>query len=275
VKRETILARTRALALAYLAGSLASGSAQMPVKLSDLPPKAQQAVQAQVGDGKLREITRNVDGCDVTYDVQMTRGRNERSFTVNDGGELLETEVSMREIPRPVARAIRERLGRGAPESIMKNSGDDEVSYDVGFTKDGKERYFTLDEKGELLDEQMFLEELPATVQSAIQKQGSKPADIYRIKDEGKVYYEVEFERNGKSRTVGFNEKGAVAYQDEPVSFSELPEPARNAAKPSLGEATPCNVNKHTEGDEVNYEIEFKKDGKTESITVEADGKAN
>jgi len=282
VKWESSLARARArlkLLLPVLAGFAVflATAAETPVTISELPPKARQAIETHVGTAKLGKITRSVDGCDVTYDVEITRDGRDRGLTVNDAGELLETEVFMRELPRPVARAIRERIGRGAPDSIFKNHADGEVSYDVAFTKEGKERDFTVDEKGELLDEEVFQDELPPQVNSAIQKHvaGLKPGDIYKTRDEGKVYYEVEFERNGKTRTVAFDEKGVVAYEDEPVSFSDLPQAARDAAKASLGDATPCSVNKHIEGDDVSCEIEFKKDGKTESITVAADGKAD
>ena len=253
-------------------------AAEKPVTISELPPKARQAIETQVGSGKLGKITRDVEGCDVTYDVETTRDGRDRSFTVSESGELLETEVFMRELPRPVARAIRERIGRGAPDSIFKNHADGEVSYDVAFTKEGKERDFSLDAKGGLLDEQVFLDEVPAAVNSAIQKQvaaGMKAGDVYRTSEEGKVYYEVEFERNGKARTVAFGEKGVVAYEDESVSFTDLPQAARDAAKASIGDAKPCSVNKHAEGDVVSYDIEFKKDGKTDSVTIAADGKAD
>ncbi len=260
-------------AFAFVIG-IAAG-AEMTVKLSDVPAKAQKAIQAHVGEGKLGTITRTSEGCETRFDVEMTKGGRDRSFAVDEEGELIEVEVFMRDVPQPVQRAIHARIGRGPPESITKANDDGEISYDVEFTKDGKERDFTLDSKGEVLQERMFLDELPESVRNAIQKQaaGSKSGEIYKTTDEGEAYFEVEFERNGKSRTVGFNPKGTIAYQDESVSFSEVPEAARNAAKAKLGESSPCDVNKHTEEDGVSYDIEFKKDGKVQSVTVSAEGK--
>jgi uncharacterized membrane protein YkoI len=256
-------------------GTLAAKAADTPLKLSEVPPKPERAIRAQLGDGKLSQITRSSEGCEIRYDVEMTKEGRDRSFAVNGEGDLIESQVFMRELPRPVQRAIHAHIGKGAPDSILKANEDGEVNYDVEFTKDGKERDFTLDNKGELVQERMYLDELPESVRPAVQKQATSStiAEIYRIIDQGESYYEVELGANGKTRSVGFNGKGDIAYQEETVSFAEVPEAARNAAKAKLGNATPCDVTKHTEDDEVSYEIDFKKDGKRQSVTVSSDGK--
>ena len=258
-----------------IAGLLPSQAADTTVKLSDLSPKAQQAIQAQLGDGKLGNITRSSEGCEVRYDVDMTKGGRDRSFAVNEEGDMLEIQVFMRELPQPVQRAIHAHISHGTPESILKANDDGEVSDDVEFTKEGKERDLTLNSKGELVQERMFMDELPEAVRVALKREpaGVKFGEIYKTMDEGKIYYEIEFEGSGKARTVGFDAKGTMAYQEETVSFAEVPEAARDAAKASLGGVTPCDVTKHTEGYEVSYEIEFKKNGKLQSVTVSSDGK--
>ena len=268
----------RALGLVLLfgiAGWLPARAVDSTAKLSDLPPKAQQAIQAQLGDGKLGTITRSSEGCEVRYEVDMTKGGRERSFAVNEQGDLLEVQVFIRELPPRVQRAIHQHIGRGAPECVMKAVDDGEVSYDVEFTKEGKARELTLDSNGELVQERMFLDELPEAVRAALKTKpaGAKFGEIYKTIDEGEAYYEVEVEGNGKTRTVGFDAKGAVAYEEESVSYAELPEAARNAARAALSGTMPCDVTRHSEGYQVSYEIEFKKDGKRQSVTVSSDGK--
>jgi uncharacterized membrane protein YkoI len=269
------LARVLGCLLLAFADSLCGRAADTMVKLSEVSTKGQQAIQAQVGDGKLVAITRSSDGCEVRYDVEMTKGGRHRGFAVNAEGDLLETQVYMRELPQALQRAIHAHIGRGAPQSITKANEDGELSYEVEFTREGKDRDFTLDSKGELVQERMFLEELPEAVRAAVNKEAasSKCGEIYTTVDEGEIYYEAEFDMNGKTRTVGFDRKGAIAYQEETVPFTEVPPAARDAAKARLGGAIPCEVTKHTEENEVSYEIAYKKDGKLQSVTISSGGK--
>src|SRR3954470_22436527 len=93
-------------------GFQSTGAEANVVKVSDLPPAAQNAIHAQLGGAKLGEITRSVEGSEVSYDVEMTAKGKTRSFTVSQEGELLAFQVFLPETPRPVQQAIHAKVGR-------------------------------------------------------------------------------------------------------------------------------------------------------------------
>src|ERR1043166_4052146 len=141
------------------------------VKLSEVPPGAQRTIHTQLGAARLGEIAKSIERGEVSYDVEMTAQRKTRSFTVSEEGELLAVEVFLGELPRPVQRAIREQVGKGKLGEISKTTEDGEITYDVEMTKDGKTRSFTLAADGKLVELQVFLDETPAAVRQAIQRE--------------------------------------------------------------------------------------------------------
>ena len=212
---------TAACSFALLCGFSTSG-AETPVKLSDLPPAVQKAVQTHLGGAKPGEITRSTEHGKTSYEVEATTRGKTRSFTIGDEGELLATEVFLDETPRPVQRAIRAHVGKGKLGDISKTTEGGVVSYDVEMTKAGRARSFSLAEDGKLLEMQLFFEEVPAIVQKAIEKEtrGGQRGAIYKTTEDGEVNYDVEITRSGKLCSLSFDDKGAVVYQAEPVALS-------------------------------------------------------
>src|SRR5207244_225535 len=74
-------------------------------------------------------------------------------------------------LPPAVQKTIDARLGDGQLQSVEKKAEDGAVAYDVEMTLDGRTRDFTVAEDGKLINEQMFLNELPAAVRKTIQSQ--------------------------------------------------------------------------------------------------------
>ena len=74
------------------------------------------------------------------------------------------TERLLSRQPVPVQNAIRAQLGDGQLRAINQDENDGEVVYDVEMVRNGKTRNFSVGAEGELLDVEVFMEELPAAV---------------------------------------------------------------------------------------------------------------
>ncbi len=268
------------LVAGMLLASLASNASAVDndgtiVRLADLPANLQQAIQSHVGDGKLDEITKTAEDGDVTYDVDITKKGKERSFSVDDQGNLLEEEVFIGEIPMPVRKAIHGQVGKGSIQDIQKVHEDGEITYDVEMTKDGKTRDFTLSVKGELLELQMFIDELPEKLQAAIKKEagGAKCGDIYKSIDEDDVLYDVDLETDGKTRTLSFDIDGQLLSEEQDVSLRETPTAVQQSLGGQLAGARLASVTKVKEDGVVTYEAEIVKSGKSLYVVMGADGR--
>jgi uncharacterized membrane protein YkoI len=255
--------------------SCATNETEIPVKLSDLPSAAQKSVQAQLTGGKLSEITKITDEGVTFYDVEMTRDARSRSFTVSAEGDLVEEQVFLRELPHAVRKAIHTQVGDGHLGEITRSTEDGETTYDVEMTKAGRTRDFSVGQDGELLQVQVFLEETPAEIQKAVQKEvgDGKCGDIHKTTEDGDVSYDVEMTRSGTSRSLTFDSKGALVFQQEPVTLAAAPEPVQQALKRESIDVKLAFLYKTIEDDETSYQVRFVKAGKRQSLTLSPDGK--
>ncbi len=263
-----------AILLICLLPAFSLAGAEAAVKISDLPPAALKTVRTQLGTAKLGKIVKSVEGAEVSYDVEMMANGKTRTFTVSEEGELLALQVFLPETPRPVQQAIRAHTGRQGLGEIFKHTEDGEVTYEVEMTKGGKTRNFTLDAHGKLLEMQMFLEETPAPVRSAIQKElrGGSCDEIYKTTEEDEVNYDVTILRNGKSHSLTFDPAGNLVYQAEPIQLAEAPEPVRKTLTAQLAGSKLISLEKAVEDGETTYEVEFVKAGKRQSLSLTPDG---
>jgi hypothetical protein len=101
--------------------------------------------------------------------------------------------VNLTDLPEVVQKAIKAQAEGGKLGEIDKVEEDDEVTYEVGLTRDGKDRDFSVDEEGALLSEEVYLTEIPAAVQKTIKATlGQATLDsIDKDYDEDGVSYDV------------------------------------------------------------------------------------
>src|SRR5689334_48142 len=85
---------------------LGAEPSETPVKLSELPPSLQKAIQARLGQGQLGGILRVLDDGEVTYEVEMSKAGRTRGITLDAAGVLVEEEVFLAELPAAVQKAI-------------------------------------------------------------------------------------------------------------------------------------------------------------------------
>jgi len=257
-----------------LLSALPAAAEPAVVRLSELPPGAQRAIQQQLATAKLGEITKSIEKGEVIYEVEMIKQRKTRSFTISEEGELLAEEVFLGELSRPVQKAIRGHVGKGVLGDISKITEDGAVSYEVEMTKQGKTRSFTLAEDGKLLEMQSFTDEAPSIVQKAIEKElrGGRCGEIHKAIEDGEVSYDVEIIANGKVRLLTFDPGGVLVYQAEPVQVHDTPEAVQQTLKSQLQNAKLSSIEKTIEDGELTYAVELIKAGKRQSLSIRSDG---
>lgn len=176
-------------------------------------------------------------------------------------------------VPPAVRQAVQVRLGEAKLQSIDKETHDGETTYDVEIVRNGKERGFTLDASGTLLDEEVFLPELPPAVQRAIQAHsaGATLNEIDRSVNDGEISYDVEIERNGVSRDFTVDANGVLLR--EQVFIGELPPIVRQTIQKEAGTATVGDIDRASDDGEVRFDVELTQASRTRSLSVAADGK--
>jgi uncharacterized membrane protein YkoI len=273
-KRIYLLLAISAIVFGALSPPSTAAAEPAVVRLSELPPAAQKAIHQQLGNGKLGEIAKSIEKGEIVYEVEMTKQRKTRHFTVDEQGELLAEEVFIGELPRPVQKAIRGHVGKGVLGDISKITEDGVINYEVEMTKEGKSRSFTLGEDGKLTEMQLFLGETPAVVQQAIQKElrGGKCGEIHKAIEGGEVSYDVEVITNGKTRLLTFDSGGGLVYQADPVQVSDMPEAAQQTLNRQLQNAKLSRIEKTIEEGEVTFEVQLIKAGKRQSLSIRPDG---
>lgn len=174
--------------------------------------------------------------------------------------------------PVAVQNAIRAQLGGGRLRTIDKEENGGDVTYDVEIVRNGKTRNFTVGGEGELLDAEVFMDELPATVQQAIKNKvgNATLGEIDKSFDDGQISYDVEMINGGKSRTFTLDASGKLT--DEEILLSELPQSFQQAIKKEAGDGTPDEITRTFEGDGTLYDVDVSKNGKTRTLTFDSSG---
>ncbi len=175
-------------------------------------------------------------------------------------------------LPPTVRQAIRARVGENKIESVEKNDDNGDVVYDVEWTLNDKDRSFTVDDQGRLLDEEVFLEELPAAVQRTIRMQtgGATLDEIDKSVEDGETSYDVGIVVNGKTRN--FTVDGAGKLLEQQVFAEDLSPVIRNAILKQAGGGDLKEIDKSIEDGETTYDVEVTRDGKTVEFTVDGAG---
>jgi uncharacterized membrane protein YkoI len=175
-------------------------------------------------------------------------------------------------LPVPVRKTVRAHLGTAKLESIEKNTDDGEVTYDVEMVRDGKERGFTVADNGKLVDEEVFLAELPPVVQRAIQKQAGAATinEIDKSNDNGETSYDVEITAGVNTR--GFTVNASGQLMDSEVILAELPPVLQTAIRKQAGADTIGEIDKSFDDGEVSFDVEVTAGSKSRTLTFDPDG---
>lgn len=244
-------------------------------ELSKLPPAVRKAIRQKLGDAKFAGVEKNTADGETTYDVEIVRDGQARGFTLDGDGNLIDEEVFLNELPAAVQQAIQKQAAGATVDEIDKSVEDGTVTYDVEAISGVKTNNFTIDDSGQLMDTQVALADLPAHLQTAIQKEAGdrKVGEIKKAFDEGEVSYEVEMIGDGKTNTLTFDSAGERASEAQAVTLSDTPDAVQKQIKSFIGTGAVDGITKISEDHEVSYDVDVNTGGEHKTISVAQDGK--
>jgi hypothetical protein len=247
------------------------------VFLDETPFPVHQAIHNLTEDGDLGDITKNIgDYDDFSYDVEFTSAGAKRAFTVDDDGVLLEMQVFLKETPPSVQKVINAKTGGDTLGDITKTIDGGDVNYDVEITRAGRKRSFTVSTNGELVQEQVFAEELPDAVQKAIQTQAARGrlGKINQSTEDGIVYYEVAVHVGLNTCRVTLDANGVADSEEEDTAWASLPAKIKIALHPLQVAGEQVNdVTRTTKGTNTTYDIQLRQGTARRTLLFDTDGK--
>jgi hypothetical protein len=244
-------------------------------KLKPLPPEVRQTILQHLGDGKIDRIAKTTgDDGQTSYAVMIDRHGKMRGFTVASDGKLIEMEVFLGETPVGVQKTIRATAGGVEPGNISQATDEKgATNYYVEFTKAGVTRDFTVAADGTLAGIQVFLPEVPATVQKTIRETLGRATlgDIIKTMEDGETNYNVEMTKDGQER--GFVVGADGQLQSMQVSLSETPPAVQKTIQAELKDGRIDEINRKTDDDETVFAVRLTQGGKACELDISPDGK--
>jgi uncharacterized membrane protein YkoI len=255
-----------------VASVIAAPTDSPSASLSQLPERVRTAIQSQVGSGTLQDVTQTNEDGGLIYDVEITQDGKDREFIFGPTGQLLSAEVSLSAVPTTVQDAIQSHVGNGRILTVTKNIDGTDITYEVDMKKAGRQRSFTVDAKGTLIEMQVFPRELPKAVRETITDQaaGSTLESVNKVIDEDGITFEAEITKGGQNHTLTVARDGELLSIS--VSLNELPLAAqRSLLKESAGGRI-VEIDKSTEEGENSYSADIVIGNQTRTVTVWSEG---
>jgi uncharacterized membrane protein YkoI len=126
---------------------------------------------------------------------------------------------------------------------------------------------------GTASEKKIQMKDLPPAVRSAVET-ATKDSTIKALSREvenGKTMYEAETVKNGHSRDLLFDAKGAVVEIEEELALDSAPDPVKSALAARGGKV--LTLESVTKGSTVTYEAHVQKNGKRSEVKLDAAGK--
>jgi len=192
---------------------------RLQVELSDAPADVQKAIHSEAGRARIDRIDKVLGDNDVTYEIDMTKNKRERSFSVTEDGNLLSKELFLDELSSRLQKTIRKNVGSGRLENIFIVIEDGEMSYSINYTRHRKTLSFSLDEGGKLINAVVLLEDTPPVVQNAIRAklQNAYLEQIALYVEKGKNTYEVTYTAEDETDSFEVSNDGKIIDGMEPT----------------------------------------------------------
>lgn len=131
-----------------------------------------------------------------------------------NGCGMFSKEVKLEDVPPAAQATIQSQTSGGTIEEITCEKKDDKHYYKVEYKKDGREFELQVDDDGKVLEmeEILAMESLPPAVQETVKAEsaGGEIKELALETEDGKTFYEVEFEKDGKEHEVKIAEDGTV-----------------------------------------------------------------
>ena len=131
-----------------------------------------------------------------------------------NGCAMFSKEVKLEDVPPGAQSVIKSQTSGGTIDKITRKKEDDKHYYKVKYKKDGRESKLEVDEDGKVLkmEENLEMKDLPPAVKKTVEAKsaGGKIKELELETEDGKTFYEVEFEKDGKEHEVKIAKDGTV-----------------------------------------------------------------
>jgi uncharacterized membrane protein YkoI len=140
--------------LCILAGAtLAAGLAfadEKPVKLSDLPPAVQKAIETQTKGAEIKGFSMETEKGRTFYEAETRLNGHGRDLLFDKTGALVEVEeeTQIDSIPAPARNAIHKKAGDGKVLKVEMVTSGSSISYEAEIEKNGKKSEFAVKSDG-------------------------------------------------------------------------------------------------------------------------------
>jgi len=145
---------------------------------------------------------------------------------VLNGCMMFSKEVKLEDIPSTAQAVIQSHTSGGTIDKIIcEKKEEGKHYYKVEYKKDSRKFELEVDEDGQVLEEEEILtmEDLPPAVQETVKGEsaGAEIKELVLETEEGKIFYEVEFEKDGKEYEVKILEDGTILKREKDSSNQE------------------------------------------------------
>ncbi|NIQ01244.1 MAG: hypothetical protein GWM98_13265 [Nitrospinaceae bacterium] len=139
-------------------------------------------------------------------------------LTLLNGCAWFHKEVKLEDLSSKAQTVIQSHTAGGTLGKITCEKEDGKHFYKVEYTKDGHEFELQVDDDGNVLETEqiMKMEELPPAVQATVktESEGGEIKELALETEDGKTFYEVEFEKDGKEHEVKIADDGTVLERE-------------------------------------------------------------
>ena len=130
------------------------------------------------------------------------------------GCNMFPKEVKLEDVPPAARSVIQSHTSGGTIEKITRKKEEGKHYYKVKYKKDGRESKLEVDENGKVLkmEEILAMKDLPPAVQKTVKAKsaGGKIEELELETEDGKTFYEIEFEKDGKEYKLKVAKDGTV-----------------------------------------------------------------
>jgi uncharacterized membrane protein YkoI len=214
--------------------------------LNELPAAVQKTVKEQQAGREIADIDREMWNGKAVYEVEFKeKGPNSRIHVASDGSMIVDKDrksaylgTQLSEAPAPVQATVKRVVSSAEVQDVDREARNGQVVYDVEIKQEGLNRHLKIAENGTLISDSndrgsttigqrvrervridgdrdastMALEQVPPAVQKTIRENCDVGAlkPIKREIRDGRVQYDVEYEKEGKNLRLTIADDGSI-----------------------------------------------------------------
>jgi hypothetical protein len=213
------------------------------------------------------------------YRVDYRVNSKAHKLTLENNGNVLKhsQDLFISEVPKVVQEAIGTKVPYFDMHDADKYEEGDKITYEIKFKMEGKNHYFWINEKGELLKYRKELKdsEIPLPILSLINNQYG-PLDIDEskyVEENGEKIYIIKGEINDSDHAFWIDHKAFVIKHTQDLRNTEIPAPVMNAAKAAYEGYEIRDADLTEDGGKTIYILRLRKSKDNVYVTISHRGK--